>query len=1241
MYHHPEKGTTVKPTQHDTKTPDATPGCFAMLCAPLRARRTGAPSPRSITINRAIVPCIALLAILSFSTSSALAAGEPSGEHIFSKFFAGAGSEPGQLSGPEGIAVNEGAGPQAGDVYVVDTGNKRVEVFSAGGAYLFEFNGSGAGLNEGKPAGSDGRSNEEATGRFHDPEHIAVDNDPSSPSYEDVYVVDNTTEIQNQQGAQIENYGGVVDKFSSSGAYLGQMTEEEHGARFDPHERDEGTIMCGVAVGHDGEVRICGTKRNVPEPGATGGFLDVTYIYGYTDEEQNRFSVQHRVHDGGCIVVIGETTVESTVESFCGKGPVTGLAVEPSSNDVYIDDGSTVDRYSEEGSLIESFGSGQLQSGSGVVESGQSGEVYVADATADVIDVYEVDKEPKAPAISEEQVTHVEATAATLQAKIDPYRAETSYHFEYDTVPYETSAAHGTSTPEVSVGSGERPVAVSVRLTGLAPGRTYYYRAVAANAVAPAGVDGPDKTLSTPAPASSGECPNEQLRAEQPYGLGLPDCRAYEMVSPLDKNGEGVEAGDARASVSNGGAGEGAPAIAYLSIGSFSEPKGAPEANRYISRREADGWSTQNVTPPQIARGQHSAPFAELLFTPELSLGLTQNNFVPLVEGEPAGYINLYVADFAAGSYQSATPVIPGVAPYRELSGEGASPLTEGASSDLSHVVFQEIRGNIFEWAGGKLSFVGSGGVGVAGYEASKLSWHAVSENGRRIFFTVLREENSNGGQLYVRENPEQQQSHLNSHGECTEPAGACTVGVSASQRTYPDSKTPNPDPNASKDPYAWYLDASADGERVFFTSRVELTTNADTGPEDNVANLYEYNLESKKLTDLTVPTAAEETKGEDPDGAAVVGFVNAGQNAGEENSYVYFVANGVLAEGAKLGNCPVNTGEAHQGETTCNLYVEHYSDGTWESPKFVATLAGSERGRVTPDGTTLAFVSERSLTGYDNEQAQPGECEGEGHEAVEAGETKAGRCDEVYLYDAGSSSHPPTLVCASCNPSGARPSGSSEFGGEEEEGFSNPSKLYFPRNLSEDGGRLFFQSSDALVPHTSDGKLNVYEWERPASAAEAAKAENSCTQAGGCVLAISDVAGAYGSKFMDATPNGDNVFIATQDQLVPSDTDTREDVYDVRVGGGFPATPAAPLCTNADSCKPPVSPQPGVFAAPGSATFSGAGNPVAPPPAVVKPKPVKKTVKCKKGVRHECKRKPKTKHKSARKAARRKSRRS
>ncbi len=141
--------------------------------------------------------------------------------------------------------------------------------------------------------------------------------------------------------------------------------------------------------------------------------------------------------------------------------------------------------------------------------------------------------------IAEEQALGIETGAATLQASIDPNESNTSYHFEYDTTPYTSSVSHGTSLPAPSegIGAGTSPVTVSVGLKGLQPGTTYHYRVVAVDEIET--FYGPDQTFTTSMPPGAPEtCPNEQRRAEQPYGLRLPECRAYEMVSPLDTEGQ-------------------------------------------------------------------------------------------------------------------------------------------------------------------------------------------------------------------------------------------------------------------------------------------------------------------------------------------------------------------------------------------------------------------------------------------------------------------------------------------------------------------------------------------------------------------------------------------------------------------------------------------------------------------------------------------------------------------------------
>ena len=297
----------------------------------------------------------------------------------------------------------------------------------------------------------------------------------------------------------------------------------------------------------------------------------------------------------------------------------------------------------------------------------------------------------------------------------------------------------------------------------------------------------------------------------------------------------------------------------------------------------------------------------------------------------------------------------------------------------------------------------------------------------------------------------------LHAGGECTVPADACTIEVSASQRL-----RPNPAGTQS----ARYRGASADGSRVFFTSNAELTEDAYTGTsaEDSAANLYEYDLATGKLNDLT-----GETVDSTGNGAAVQGVAQ----ISEDGSYVYFVADGVLTkepnargERASQGSCLPATEQGSQSPAgaACNLYLAH--DG---ETKFIATLAKGDEpdwsagsyteagpeintAVVNPGGTRLAFLSTNELTGYDNHDANTGEPDA-----------------EIFLYEAGDGG----LVCASCNPTGARPVGPSSFVARGTASFAQ----YRPRNLLADG-TLFFDSSDALVPHASDGRRNVYEFQ-------------------------------------------------------------------------------------------------------------------------------------------------------------------
>jgi phosphodiesterase/alkaline phosphatase D-like protein len=133
------------------------------------------------------------------------------------------------------------------------------------------------------------------------------------------------------------------------------------------------------------------------------------------------------------------------------------------------------------------------------------------------------------PEIGETWAEDVVQTEATLKAKVNPEGLDTTLKFEWG-----TTTSYGDASPESGVGSDSAEHLLSAFLDELQPATTYHYRVLATNADGTS--QGPDRTITTYAPPSSEtDCPN------QPFRIGpaahLPDCRAYEMVSPIFKNG--------------------------------------------------------------------------------------------------------------------------------------------------------------------------------------------------------------------------------------------------------------------------------------------------------------------------------------------------------------------------------------------------------------------------------------------------------------------------------------------------------------------------------------------------------------------------------------------------------------------------------------------------------------------------------------------------------------------------------
>jgi len=106
---------------------------------------------------------------------------------------------------------------------------------------------------------------------------------------------------------------------------------------------------------------------------------------------------------------------------------------------------------------------------------------------------------------------------------------------------------------------------------------------------------------------------------------------------------------------------------------------------------------------------------------------------------------------------------------------------------------------------------------------------------------------------------------------------------------------------------------------------------------------------------------------------------------------------------------------------------------------------------------------------------------------------------------------------------------------------------IYKPRVLAAGGNRVYFDTFDSLAAQDTNEAPDVYQWE--------AQGTGSCTDAGGCVRLISDGRASNGATFVDASADGADVFFITARAMVPTDPGSI-DLYDARIGGGFPVPP-------------------------------------------------------------------------------------
>jgi hypothetical protein len=421
----------------------------------------------------------------------------------------------------------------------------------------------------------------------------------------------------------------------------------------------------------------------------------------------------------------------------------------------------------------------------------------------------------------------VGSTSVVLEAEINPEKAATKYHFEYGTAG-PCAANPCASTPVGKIPIGESPVSVEAPVEELSPGTLYHFRVVATNGTVSNGSDHVFFTFSS-----------------DPSG-GLPDGRAYEQATPINKDGGDAVGEQALTKAAANGEG-----ITFGSTFGIPGGVGAQGLPLFLgSRHGAAGWATQGLFPP-ARLGQRGGVVGWL---PDLS----ETFAVAVKLGRPLQ------AAFFALSTTGKEPTM--IAPYVNK----AEYLYAGTSKDASSVVFESeapeptdpeaIKGapNVYTWdrASGTLRLASvfndktspSKGALAGPYDWSrgttatslrfgggKSSYflgdeHAVSSAGD-VYFTA-----AGTGQLYLRINPTEEQSPTAVKGGkeiCTNPDLACTIQVSASQKT---NGTNGPDPAGPQ--AAAFQGASEDGTKTFFTSHEKLTNDANTGPEQPEASI-------------------------------------------------------------------------------------------------------------------------------------------------------------------------------------------------------------------------------------------------------------------------------------------------------------------------------------------------------------------------------------------------------------------
>jgi hypothetical protein len=1167
------------------------------------------------------------LALLAALAPAASAAPKTLVNTLGGEAFATAG---GLFSEPKGVAVNESGagGVAAGTFYVVDAQNKRIQQFSPTGAFVRTW---GWGVRNGEEefevcsVADKCRNglNGNGAGQLNTPQGIAVDQAGGT-----VYVSDQAqhrVDVYSASGAFEGAFGWSVDasapaaalqfcttaggcQAGSTGAKSGQFGAQLGYLTVDPTSGDVvvagktnrridvfqpsfagGVVTAvsylrgfgwGVATGA-AAFQVCTTNCRTPAAAGAqaGNFATNSPTDVAVDSEGDYFTLDA----GNKRVQEFDSTPAPLATSFggaaltaaFGTGPRLHLSIDPSvaPNDLLVSgaDSANGERVAvveldHAGNALQTDGSDLTTTESGglaVAESALGGNVYLTGNGGGTSSLLVLNEPPTI-----DPVTVFTASTATFSGSVVSNGFDVGYQFEYS-----LDGRSWTKVPaaEVDAGIEAGTIAVQGEATGLTGSQLYRVR-LAQNRALGGGRAVSTETTFTTSPAAPGIAglaaghltdttatlsaqlnpQNEATTYHFEYGTGdcallpctaLPDLQAGGGPLPVAQNVTGLAPDTVyhfRLVAANA---TGTETSAVASFRTFAPGASLPDDRAYelVSPVDANG------VPPILLIGTEG-------------LGANFETQTIAVDGESALFNTTGTLPGSGGN--------GGADQYRSVRGadgwstettspSGAQtehPHVGGVSSDLRYAFWRSGEGGALSIANaettylrlpdGSFELVGSGSLGT---QAQVQGWWISAGAGHVIFSATTQLE------------PEAPAGETTAIYDRTPGGPTTVVSVKPGGESFAEFEN------------AEFQGVSRDGSAVAFTvgetlfvhsggSTVEvaagfptfagLSTDGDRLLYTLGGDIFSFDVASQTTT--PVGSGAESTVVNVSADGSHVYFSSPQQldgsngEAGAPNLYVW---NGSTVRFVAVLD-PRDFFEPESLSEELNL-------GAWvpgHGPNQGGAIGpASDPSRTTADGDVLVFQSHASLAPpFDNQ----------GHW-------------QIFRYVASTEA----LSCVSCSPISPKATADANLQASRRPLLNQDSPVNAETpvaSLTADGQRVFFQTSQALLPGDSDGVQDVYEWEE------------------GRLSLISSGQSGANSYLYGVSPDGRDVLFTTHDTLVPRDRNGGTSrIYDARVGGGFDE-PAETVPCAEEGCQPQPTPPP-PLAGGGSTTFQGPGNPKPP----------------------------------------------